>query len=30
METLETALDEKGNKVIVLPDVVFSNKQNID
>ena len=30
METLEIALDENGNKVVVLPDIIFSNKQNID
>ena len=30
METLEIALDENGNKVVVLPDILFSNKQNID
>ena len=26
METLEIALDENGNKVVVLPDIIFSNK----
>ncbi len=30
METLEIALDENGSKVVVLPDIIFSNKQNID
>ncbi len=30
METLETALDENGNKVVILPDIIFSGKQNID
>ena len=30
METLEIALDETGNNVVVLPDIIFSNKQNID
>ena len=30
METLEIVLDENGNKVVVLPDKIFSNKQNID
>lgn len=30
METLEIALDENGNKVVVLPDIIFSNKQKID
>lgn len=23
METLETALDENGNQVIILPDIIF-------
>ena len=30
METLEIALDENGNKIVVLPGIIFSNKQNID
>ncbi len=30
METLKIALDEDSNKVVVLPDIIFSNKQNID
>ena len=30
METLEIALDENGSKVVVLPDIIFSNKQKID
>lgn len=30
METLEIALDENGNRIVVLPDIIFSNKQNID
>lgn len=30
METLEIVLDENGNKVVILPDIIFSNKQNID
>ena len=30
METPETALDENGNKVVILPDIIFSGKQNID
>ena len=30
MKELEIALDENGNKVVVLPDIIFSNKQNID
>lgn len=30
METLETALDENGNQVVILPDIIFSGKQNID
>ena len=29
METLETALDENGNQVVILPDIIFSGKQNI-
>ena len=30
MEALETALDENGNQVVILPDIIFSGKQNID
>ena len=30
MEKLEIVMDGEGNKVVVLPDVIFSNKQNID
>lgn len=30
MKKLEIVLDSKGNKVVVLPDIIFSNKQNID
>lgn len=30
METLEIALDGSGNKVVVLPDIIFAGKQNID
>lgn len=30
METLKIALDEKANKVVVLPEIVFANKQNIN
>lgn len=30
MGTLEILLDENGNKIVVLPDIIFSNKQNID
>ena len=30
METLETVLDVNGNQVIILPDIIFSGKQNID
>lgn len=29
METLEIALDENGNKVVVLPDIIFSNKTSM-
>ena len=29
METFEIALDEKANKVVILPEIVFTNKQNI-
>ncbi len=30
METLEIALDDSGNKVVVLPDIIFMGKQKID
>ena len=30
METFEIALDEKANKVVILPELVFTNKQNIN
>lgn len=30
METLKIALDEHGNKFVILPDIIFFNKQNID
>ncbi len=30
MEALEVVLDKNGNQVVVLPDIIFSNKQNID
>ena len=30
METFEIALDEKANKVVILPEIVFTNKQNIN
>lgn len=30
MEILEIALDENGSKVVVLPDIIFVGKQNID
>ena len=29
LEALETALDENGNQVGILPDIIFSGKQNI-
>ena len=29
MEALETALDENGNQVGILQDIIFSGKQNI-
>ena len=29
MEVLETALDENGNQVGILPDIIFSGKQYI-
>lgn len=30
MGELEIALDDKGNKIVLLPDVIFSNKQKIN
>ena len=27
---MEIALDKNGNKMVVLPDIIFYNKQNID
>ena len=30
MEILKIAQDENGNKIVVLPDIIFYNKQNID
>lgn len=30
MEKLEIIQDEYGNKVVLVPGVIFSNKQNID
>lgn len=30
METLEILSDENCNKIVILPDIIFSNKQNID
>ena len=30
MKTLEATLDENGNQVVILPDIIFSGKQNID
>ena len=30
MERLETVLDEFGNKVVLIPEIIFMNKQNID
>lgn len=30
MGELKTGLDKDGNKVVILPEVIFSNKQNID
>ena len=29
-DSFRYVLDENGNKVVVLPDIIFSNKQNID
>lgn len=30
MERLDIALDETGNSVVLIPDIIFTNKQNID
>ncbi len=30
MKKLETIQDDYGNKVVVIPDIIFANKQNID
>lgn len=30
METLETALDENGRQVVILPDIIFAGKQKSD
>lgn len=30
MKDLEIVLDENGNKVVLIPDIIFENKQNID
>lgn len=30
MGNLETALDKNGNRVVILPEIIFSKKQNID
>lgn len=30
MERLDIVIDELGNKVVVIPDIIFINKQNID
>lgn len=30
MERLEIATDSEGNKVVIIPDIIFSNKQNIE
>lgn len=30
MEALEIALDENGNKIVVMLDIIFAGKQNID
>lgn len=27
---METALDENGNQVVILPDIIFAGKQKID
>lgn len=30
MEKLEIIIDEPGNKIVLIPDIIFENKQNID
>lgn len=30
MEKLEIMIDEAGNKVVLIPDIIFVNKQSID
>lgn len=30
MKKLEIIQDDYGNKVVVIPDIIFANKQNID
>ena len=30
MEKLRIAQDEYGNKVVLIPNIIFSNRQNID
>ncbi|MCM1496655.1 MAG: hypothetical protein NC089_12775 [Bacteroides sp.] len=30
METLDIVQDENGNRIVILPDIIFTNKQNID
>ena len=27
---MEIILDESGNKVVMIPDIIFTNKQNIE
>ncbi|MDE6233857.1 MAG: hypothetical protein K2M60_11010 [Lachnospiraceae bacterium] len=30
MEKLEIITDEAGNKIVIIPDIIFANKQNIE
>lgn len=30
MEKLDIVTDETGNRVVLLPEIIFPNKQNID
>ena len=30
MKKLEVMQDEYGNKIVLIPDIIFMNKQNID
>ena len=30
MDKLDIVTDESGNKVVLLPEIIFSNKQNIN